>query len=84
LPDLYQPDLASSTSILRAMIRTSCGRPRSESRSVAELGLSSWIKTSGSKGFHIVVRSMAPRSSDTVWRFAHGVAAILVKRRRRT
>ena len=47
---------------------------------LAELGLPSWIKTSGSKGFHIVVPLDGETGFDTVWRFAHGVGAVLVKR----
>jgi bifunctional non-homologous end joining protein LigD len=47
---------------------------------LAELGLLSWVKTSGSKGFHIVVPLDGQSGYDTVWRFAHGVAALLVKR----
>ena len=45
-----------------------------------ELGLRSWIKTSGSKGFHIVV----PLARSTRWgeaeRFAHRAGAALVAR----
>jgi bifunctional non-homologous end joining protein LigD len=47
---------------------------------LAELGLPSWVKTSGSKGFHIVVPLDGQTGFDTVWRFAHGVGAVLVKR----
>jgi bifunctional non-homologous end joining protein LigD len=46
-----------------------------------ELGLRSWVKTSGSKGFHIVAPLDAQTAFDSVWRFAHGVGAVLVKRR---
>jgi bifunctional non-homologous end joining protein LigD len=48
---------------------------------LAELGLPSFVKTSGSKGFHIVV-PLAPGADDfeRVWRFAHGAGAVLVKR----
>jgi bifunctional non-homologous end joining protein LigD len=45
-----------------------------------ELGLPTWLKTSGSKGFHIVVPLDAQSAFDSVWRFAHGVGAVLVKR----
>ncbi|MFZ5894971.1 MAG: non-homologous end-joining DNA ligase [Myxococcota bacterium] len=45
-----------------------------------ELSLPSWIKTSGSKGFHIVVPLDGTTSFDQVARFAHGVGSVLVKR----
>jgi bifunctional non-homologous end joining protein LigD len=47
---------------------------------LAELGLPSWLKASGSKGFHIVVPLDGKAGFDEVSRFAHGVGAILVKR----
>jgi len=47
---------------------------------LAELGLSSLVKTSGSKGFHIVVPLDGEAGFETVWRFAHGAGALLVKR----
>jgi bifunctional non-homologous end joining protein LigD len=47
---------------------------------VHELGLSAFVKTSGSKGFHIVVPLDGRSSFPTVWRFAHGAGAVLVKR----
>lgn len=47
---------------------------------LAELGLPSWVKTSGSKGFHIAVPLDAKADYGTVARFAHGVGRILVKR----
>jgi bifunctional non-homologous end joining protein LigD len=47
---------------------------------LAELALPSWLKTSGSKGFHIAV-PLAPRTRyELVWQFAHAVGALLVKR----
>jgi bifunctional non-homologous end joining protein LigD len=45
-----------------------------------ELGLPSWIKTSGSKGFHIVAPLDARSSFEQVERFAHGVGAVVVAR----
>jgi bifunctional non-homologous end joining protein LigD len=45
-----------------------------------ELGLPSWVKTSGSKGFHIVVPLDGKSGFDEVAGFAHAVATILVKR----
>ena len=45
-----------------------------------ELGLPSWIKTSGSKGFHIAVPLDAKSDFGVVARFAHTVGRILVQR----
>src|SRR5437868_3398570 len=45
-----------------------------------ELGLPAWIKTSGSKGFHILVPLDGKAAVGDVARFAHGVAARLVAR----
>lgn len=45
-----------------------------------ELGLVSWIKTSGSKGFHVVVPLDAKAGFDVVSGFAHAVGTALVGR----
>ena len=45
-----------------------------------ELGLPSWIKTTGSKGFHIAVPLDAKADFDTVTHFAHRVGRLLVSR----
>jgi bifunctional non-homologous end joining protein LigD len=47
---------------------------------LGELGLPSWIKTSGSKGFHIAVPLDGKADFGTVARFAHRVGRILVER----
>ena len=47
---------------------------------LAELGLKSWIKTSGSKGFHIAVPLDGKSEFSDVARFAHKVAGMLVSR----
>lgn len=47
---------------------------------LGELGLTSAVKTSGSKGFHIVVPLDRTANYDSVWRFSHAVGAALVKR----
>jgi bifunctional non-homologous end joining protein LigD len=47
---------------------------------LAELGLPSWLKTSGSKGFHIVVPLDGKSNMGEVAGFAHTVGALLVKR----
>jgi bifunctional non-homologous end joining protein LigD len=47
---------------------------------LAELGLPSWIKTSGSKGFHIAVPLDGKSDFATIARFAHAVGTIMVTR----
>ena len=45
-----------------------------------EHGVTSWVKTSGSKGFHIVTRLKAGATFGTSSTFADSVAAVLVQR----
>jgi bifunctional non-homologous end joining protein LigD len=45
-----------------------------------ELGLPSFVKTSGSKGFHILIALDGEADFESAWRFAHGAGAVLVKR----
>jgi len=47
---------------------------------LAELGLPSWVKTSGSKGFHIAVPLDGKSDFGAVARFAHRAGQILVQR----
>jgi bifunctional non-homologous end joining protein LigD len=47
---------------------------------LTELGLPSWIKTSGSKGFHIAVPLDGKSDFGVVARFAHVVGKVLVQR----
>jgi len=47
---------------------------------LAEVGLPSWVKTSGSKGFHIVVPLDAEAGFDEVAAFTLAVAKVLVER----
>jgi bifunctional non-homologous end joining protein LigD len=47
---------------------------------LAELGLPSWIKTSGSKGFHIAVPLDGKSDFGVVARFAHSVGKVMVQR----
>jgi bifunctional non-homologous end joining protein LigD len=47
---------------------------------LTELGLPSWVKTSGSKGFHIAVPLDGKADFGTVARFAHAVGRLLVQR----
>jgi bifunctional non-homologous end joining protein LigD len=80
-PNLYQPDICvfdldpseDEPSVLRA---AALGL-----RDIlAEVGLPSWVKTSGSKGFHIAVPLDGKAGFGEVSRFANAVARILVKR----
>jgi bifunctional non-homologous end joining protein LigD len=80
-PNLYQPDLcifdldpaAEDFEVLRAA--TLALRDLLD-----ELGLPSWVKTSGSKGFHIVVPLDGKTGFGEVAAFAHAVGAVMVKR----
>ena len=47
---------------------------------LGELGLPSYPKTSGSKGFHIVIPLDGEADARSAWRFAHGAGGVLVKR----
>jgi bifunctional non-homologous end joining protein LigD len=47
---------------------------------LSELGLESWVKTSGSKGWHIAVPLDAKAGFDEVSSFAHRVGTLLVQR----
>jgi bifunctional non-homologous end joining protein LigD len=47
---------------------------------LGELGLPTWVKTSGSKGFHIVIPLDAKADHGEVSRFAHAVGTTLVQR----
>jgi len=61
-----QHRLRSATLLLRAVLD--------------ELGLSSWVKTSGSKGFHIAVPLDGTADYGHVASFAHRVGELLVRR----
>lgn len=80
-PDLYHPDicvfdldpsaddhdvLVASTLALRDLLH--------------ELGLPSWVKTSGSKGYHIVVPLDGKAHTGEVARFANTVGGVFVQR----
>ena len=47
---------------------------------LSELGLTSWIKTSGSKGFHIAIPLDGKTPVDVVARFVHDVGTLLTTR----
>jgi bifunctional non-homologous end joining protein LigD len=80
IPDLYHPDIVvfdlDPSKADLAPIRAAAVGLRDL---LEELGLPSWVKTSGSKGFHIVVPLDGKSSTDQVARFANGVGVLSVK-----
>jgi bifunctional non-homologous end joining protein LigD len=81
-PNLYYPDvcvfdLDPSREDEPAVLRTTALALRDL---LDDLGLSSRVKTSGSKGFHILVSLEGTTRMDDVARFAHDVGTLLVKR----
>ncbi len=81
-PKLYQPDvcvfdLDPSATDEPDVLRSATLAVRDV---LAELGLSCWVKTSGSKGFHILVPLEVSLGFDEVAGFALGVARVLVAR----
>ncbi|HET9599244.1 MAG TPA: non-homologous end-joining DNA ligase [Anaeromyxobacteraceae bacterium] len=75
-PDLCVFDLDPSTEDPRSL-RTAALAVRDL---LEELGLPSYPKTSGSKGFHIAIPLDGAGDAESAWRFAHGAGAVLVKR----
>ncbi len=81
VPDLYQPDICvfdldpseDRPDVLRAAALALRDL-------LQELGLRSWVKTSGSKGFHIVVPLDRQAGYGDVAAFAHRVGRVLVSR----
>lgn len=81
-PNLYNPDICifdldPAHEDALDILRTAALNLRDL---LAELGLPSWIKTSGSKGFHIAVPLDGKSGFGEVARFAHVVGKVLVKR----
>ena len=76
-PDLCVFDLDPSTDD-PSMLRAAALAVRAL---LDELSLPSFVKTSGSKGFHIVIPLDGAADFDEVRRFAQGAGAVLVKRR---
>jgi bifunctional non-homologous end joining protein LigD len=80
-PNLYSPDICvfdlDPSEDQPDVLRTAACALRDL---LAELGLRSWLKTSGSKGFHIVVPLDGKAGFGDVARFAHGVGTLLVER----
>ena len=81
VPNLYQPDLCvfdlDPSEEDPKVLRTAALAVRDL---LDELGLPSFVKTSGSKGFHILIPLDGEGDADSAWRFAHGAGAVLVKR----
>ncbi|HKY44491.1 MAG TPA: non-homologous end-joining DNA ligase [Pyrinomonadaceae bacterium] len=81
-PNLYNPDICifdldpSKEDALYTLVKSALNLRDL----LAELGLPSWIKTSGSKGFHIAVPLDGKSDFGTVAHFAHTVGKILVQR----
>ena len=81
-PHLYQPDvcvidLDPSKADEPDVLRSAALGVRDL---LAEIGLTSWVKTSGSKGFHIVVPLDGKAGFGNVSRFAHALAGELIAR----
>ena len=79
LPDLNYPDLCvfdldPSTDDVKSVRAAAIGLRDL----LAELGLASWIKTTGSKGFHIAVPIDGKTPMGTVVRFANAVGQLFV------
>lgn len=81
VPRLYHPDLCvfdlDPSEEDPAVLRSAALALRDL---LAELGLPSWVKTSGSKGFHIVVPLDGRGDFGEVGLFAHAVSRVLVAR----
>jgi bifunctional non-homologous end joining protein LigD len=80
-PDLYHPDICvfdlDPSIDDQEMLRTAAIALRDL---LDELGLTSWVKTSGSKGYHVVVPLDGDAHMGEVSGFAHHVGQLLVKR----
>jgi bifunctional non-homologous end joining protein LigD len=81
VPGLYQPDICvfdlDPSEDEPDVLRVAALAVRAV---LAELSLPTWVKTSGSKGFHIVVPLDGEAGFDEVAEFANAIAAILVQR----
>jgi bifunctional non-homologous end joining protein LigD len=80
-PDLYHPDICVFD---LDPSKEDAGALRDAALALRdlldELGLPSWVKTSGSKGFHIVVPLDGKTDTGQVAAFAHAVGSLLVVR----
>lgn len=80
-PDLYYPDVCvfdlDPSTDDQELLRAAALALRAL---LEELDLPSWVKTSGSKGYHIVVPLDGKSETGAVAGFAHAVGTVLVKR----
>ena len=80
-PNLYKPDICVfDLDPSRDDLDLLCKAALNLRALLKELGLPCWIKTTGSKGFHIAVPLDAKADFSTVARFAHRVGKLLVAR----
>src|SRR5688500_18355159 len=81
-PNLYNPDICvfDLDPSKEDDLETLCAVAIDLRDLLEELGLPSWVKTTGSKGFHIAVPLDGKSDFGTVARFAHEVGKVLVKR----
>jgi bifunctional non-homologous end joining protein LigD len=80
-PDLYHPDICVFDLDPSVDSPDMLKKAALQLRDVLdELGLPSWVKTSGSKGFHIVVPLDGSADTGQVANFAHAVGTLLVVR----
>ncbi len=80
-PNFYKPDICVfDLDPSRDDLDVLCTAALGLRALLQELGLPSWIKTTGSKGFHIAVPLDAKADFATVSRFAHRVGRLLVAR----
>ena len=81
VPNLYEPDvcvfdldpLKDEPEVLRTAVLALRDL-------LGELDLPAWVKTSGSKGFHVVIPLDAKAGFGDVAKFAHAVGTVLVRR----
>ncbi|HEU4692233.1 MAG TPA: non-homologous end-joining DNA ligase, partial [Vicinamibacterales bacterium] len=80
-PDLFNPDICVfDLDPSREDPEALAGAALALRDLLAELGLESWVKTSGSKGFHIVVPLDGKADFGAVHGFANTVGTVLVSR----
>jgi bifunctional non-homologous end joining protein LigD len=81
LPDLWHPDICvfdlDPSEEDRGILRAATLAVRDL---LADLGLPSWVKTSGSKGFHVILPLDGKTGYEHVLAFTHAVASVLVQR----